>query len=324
MGDSPLVIWAVSDGRAGIAAQAAGLAGAVARLRPAQVVDKTIAWKGLTGRLPWRLIPTSALAAGSGVTPPWPDIWIAAGRATLPLSTRMRRWSEGRTFVVQIQHPRAPLSAFDLVIPPRHDQLAGDNVLAITGAPQRLTPERLAEARAAFAPRIEPLPGPRIAVLIGGKSRAHDLSETRAAQMGGEIAEAVRRARGSVLVTYSRRTPGPARRALTEALKDVPGWIWDETGDNPYFGFLAWADAVLLTEDSTNLATEAAFTGKPVHLLYMQGRSEKLARFHADLAERGVLRRFAGRIEQWVYPPLDETGRAAGEVVRRYEARAAR
>ena len=51
----PLVIWAVSDGRAGIEAQAIGLAEAVARQRKAKVVIKRIGWKGRLGRLPWWL-----------------------------------------------------------------------------------------------------------------------------------------------------------------------------------------------------------------------------------------------------------------------------
>ncbi|MFC3079767.1 mitochondrial fission ELM1 family protein [Phenylobacterium terrae] len=321
MAESPLTIWAVSDGRAGIEAQAVGLAQAVARRRPAQVEVKTVRWKGRWGRLPWRLIPLSALAPASAIAPPWPDVWIAAGRATLPLSTRVRRWSQGRTFVVQVQHPRTSLSHYDLVVPPRHDGLTGPNVFPITGAPQRLTAERLAQDLARFADRIRPLPAPRVAVLIGGKSKAHDLSPARAAAMGAEIAQAVSRAHGSVLVTFSRRTPQPARRALTEALGALPGWIWDETGENPYFAFLAAADVILVTEDSTNLATEAAFTGKPVQLLSMDGRSKKLAAFHADLAERGALRSFRGRLETWAYPPLDETGLAAEELLRRLDGR---
>jgi mitochondrial fission protein ELM1 len=321
MAESPLTIWAVSDGRAGIEAQAVGLAQALARRRPALVEVKTVRWKGAWGRLPWRLIPRSALEPSSAIGPPWPDVWIAAGRATLPLSTRMRRWSQGRTFVVQVQHPRTPLSCYDLVVPPRHDGLAGPNVFPITGAPQRLTPERLAQDLARFADRIRPLPSPRVAVLIGGKSKAHDLSVARAAAMGEEIAQAVARAHGSVLVTFSRRTPEAAKRELTGALGRLPGWIWDETGENPYFAFLAAADVILVTEDSTNLATEAAFTGKPVQLLAMDGRSDKLGRFHADLAERGALRSFRGRLETWAYPPLDETARAADELLRRFDAR---
>ena len=131
--DGPLRVWAVSDGRAGIEAQALGLAQAVARLRPAEVTPKRVRWKWGLGRLPWRLIPPAALAADAAIAPPWPDIWIAAGRATLPLSTRMRRWSGGRTFVVQLQDPRTSLAPFDLVIPPEHDGLEGACVFPIIG-----------------------------------------------------------------------------------------------------------------------------------------------------------------------------------------------
>ena len=46
---APLVVWAVSDGRAGIEAQVVGLADAIARKRDVQVVVKRIA-RGDDGR----------------------------------------------------------------------------------------------------------------------------------------------------------------------------------------------------------------------------------------------------------------------------------
>jgi len=314
----PLTIWAVSDGRAGIEAQALGLAEAVARLRPAEVVVKRVGWRWGLGRLPWRLIPPQALAGDLGA--PWPDIWIAAGRATLPLSTRIRRWSGGKTFVVQTQDPRAPLAAFDLVIPPEHDGLAGPNVFPILGAPNRLTPQKLADEFALFADRLQPLPHPRVAAIIGGKSKAFDLPPEHATTLARQIAQAVETSGGSLLLSFTRRTPSPAREVMTAALRHLPGIIWDDRPPNPYFAFLAAADAVLVTEDSTNLATDAAATGKPVHVLSMEGASPKFARFHAALRDRGIARPFEGRLETWAYPPLAETDRAAAELLRRHDA----
>jgi len=317
--DKPLLnIWAVSDGRAGIEAQVVGLADAVARLRPAQVTIKRIAWKAPFGRLPWGLIPPRlALQPASGIAEPWPDLWIAAGRATLPLSTRVRRWSQGKTFVVQTQDPRTDLKPFDLVIPPVHDGLEGPNVFSIVGAPNRMTPERLASELARFRSRIETLPRPQFALIVGGTSKAFDLPPGRAAQMADEIAQAVGASGGSLLVSFTRRTPKPARRILSERLGGLPGWIWDGTGENPYAAFLGAADAVLVTEDSTNLATDAAATGKPVHILAMAGSSPKFSRFHADLEARGIVRRFGGMLENWAYTPLNETDRAAREILQR-------
>jgi mitochondrial fission protein ELM1 len=97
--------------------------------------------------------------------------------------------------------------------------------------------------------------------------------------------------------------------------------IWDGEGDNPYFAFLAAADFVLVTEDSINMAAEAASTGKPVFILPMQGRSVRIRRFHEDLEARGAARPFGGRFYRWSYEPLRETERAAAEIVRRLQAR---
>lgn len=317
----PLRIWAVSDGRAGIEAQALGLAEAVARVRPAHIAVKRIGWKAGLGRLPWRLIPPAA-RTGDPIVAPYPHIWIAAGRATLPLSTRMLRWSAGKTFVVQIQNPRAPLDRFDLVIPAAHDGLSGPNVFPITGAPNRVSPERLAVELARFHELLAPLPRPRVTVIVGGKSKAHGLPRARAIAMAREIAETVEASGGSLLLSFTRRTPEPARLAMTKVLRHLPGMIWDGAGQNPYFAFLAGADAILVTEDSTNLATDAAATGTPLFTLAMPGRSGKLRQFHADLRNRSIARPFAGDLTARPYPPFAETDRAAAELLRRYDGSA--
>jgi mitochondrial fission protein ELM1 len=197
----------------------------------------------------------------------------------------------------------------------------GEKVFSLVGAPNRITPERLSTDLLAFARQIEPLPRPRVAVLIGGKSRAHDLPPERAADLARQIDEAVSAAGGSLLMTFSRRTPEPARKILASRLSHLPGVIWDDQGENPYFAFLAAADVILVTADSANLATDAAATGAPVYILDLVGGSPKFRLFHEDLQSMGISRPFQGALETWTYPPLAETARAAGELLRRYDAR---
>ena len=322
MGVEPLLVWAVSDGRAGIEAQALGMAEALARGRKVKIVTKRIGWTGRTGRLPWwlNLAPRRWLTPQSDIAPPWPDIVVAAGRASLPVAMRIRRWSGGKTFVVQLQDPRAPARYFDVVVPPRHDRLTGDNVIPITGSPHRVTRARLDAELKRFSKLIEPLPHPRVAVLIGGRSKGFDLPAARAEQLAHEIRVPLEHDGGALLMTFSRRTPDGARAALTEGLKDLPGVIWDGTGDNPYFAFLAAADYILVTEDSTNMATEAAATGKPVFVLKMEGHSAKFRRFHEELERHGAARPFGGGFHGWTYEPLQETDRAAKEIWARYDS----
>lgn len=320
---APLSVWVVSDGRTGIENQALGLAEAVQRLFASDITVKRLRWRAAFDKFPsalkapWMLDPTSdAVTPASGEA--WPDLWIATGRATLPLSAAVRRLSGGRTLVVQTQDPRWRNAAYDLIVAPAHDRIQGPNVLSITGSPHRVTPERLAEGAAAFA-QLDSLPHPRVAALIGGRSRAFDLTEAHAAELADRIAGAVEAAGGSLMLTFSRRTPEGAKAAMTARLAHLPGLIWDGAGANPYFAFLNQADHVLVTEDSANMAAEAASTGKPVHILPMihLKPADKFARLHADLRERGAARPFDGTLESWTYAPLDETARAARTVLQR-------
>ncbi len=322
---SALRIWAVTDGRAGIEAQALGLAEAVARLRPAEITCKRIAWPRWMSRAPTQLMPPwrGLLASGgSSLSPPWPDLWIGNGRACVPLSIAVRRWSRGESYVVQLQDPLRPSHLFDLVAPPNHDGLEGPNVFAITGTPHRVTPERLAAELTGARPRLEGLARPHVVALIGGRSKAFDLSSVRAERLGRQIGDAVRASGGTLLLTFSRRTPPEAEAAMRQALEGTPSLIWDGEGANPYFAYLATADVILVTEDSANMPTEAAATGRPVYLLDMDGSQLRKQRFHAELAALGIARRFEGRLESWSYTPMRETDRLAAEVLKRIEARA--
>jgi len=324
----PLLIQVVSDGRIGMENQALGLAEAVAALTPADITVRRVKWRKAFDKLPsalkapWMLDPSSDApfpAPGEA----WPDVWIATGRATLPLSLMAKRRSGGRTLVVQTQAPRWRTGDFDLVVAPRHDGIEGPNILSITGSPHRISADRLAEGAAAFAERLDGLPRPRVAALIGGRSRAHNLTEAHAADLADRIARAVEAVGGSLMLTFSRRTPDAARAVMSERLSALPGLIWDGTGPNPYFAFLHFADHVLVTEDSANMAAEAASTGKPVHVLPMVAlkSADKFDRLHADLRERGAARPFDGSLEGWSYAPLAETRRAARAVLDALNAR---
>ncbi|ESQ83471.1 hypothetical protein AEAC466_12410 [Asticcacaulis sp. AC466] len=321
----PVTIWVVSDGRAGIENQALGLAEAVGRITPAKIVIKRIRYARLFDRLPTtlKLFPDAMLRQDSDpLTAPYPDIWIAAGRATLPHSLRIKARSGGKTFVVQLQDPKHDPKAFDLVIAPEHDHVSGANVLSLIGSTNRITAKTLADAYMGWEDRLSPLPHPRVAVLVGGRSKAYDIDEAHASILAAEIHSAITNACGSVLLTVSRRTPDTARRILTDALADLPGLIFDGQGENPYFAFLRAADRFLITEDSVNMATEAAATGKPIQILSMErrtlGSGEKFEEFHETLRAKGITHPFNATLSGEAYPPLDETARAAQHLLDAY------
>jgi mitochondrial fission protein ELM1 len=322
----PLNVWIVTDGRAGIEAQALGLAEAIARRAPVSLTTKRIKL-----RTPWSWLPPGFMPAGQDtltlesdpIQPPWPDIFIGCGRASAPFAMGLRDWSGGKTFVVQLQDPRVNPREFDVVIPPLHDGLEGQNVLPIVGACNRITPERLDSAVLEYqAVNLEDLPSPRFAVLIGGKSKRQDISAARAREISDSLAAVQRETGGALLVTLSRRTGAAARTQFRTWLAPHCAVFYEDEGANPYPAILGAADHIFVTADSVNMATEAAATGKPVHILAVDGNAGKLAKFHQSLARRGCARPFKGRLETWSYPPLLETDRAAAAVLTAWAARA--
>jgi len=82
----------------------------------------------------------------------------------------------------------------------------------------------------------------------------------------------------SLFVTTSRRTGEAQLKILQEALTARSTFLWDGTGENPFMGMLALADAILVTSDSTNMMVEAAGTGKPVHILQLPCTNPKFGK----------------------------------------------
>lgn len=325
-------IWIVSDGRAGIERQALSLSRALhepgrwaqlhhirsdahrdepLRLNPEgwQVYLPPDMWPA-----PLSALPNDQRAL---LKPPWPDIWIATGRRSIPYSRQIRKWSGGRTLVVQTQDPRTNLAPYDLVIPPEHDGLAGANVFPILGPPTYFPAEDIEAAQRNFAD-LKDENATKVLVSIGGDSNTHRMTEEKVA----EIENALRKlASGGMRlwITVSRRTPEAARTRLRAMAGEIGARFWENEqldGPNPYLAFLSLCDAALVTEDSANMLADPAYFGKPTHIIRLEGSSPRFDKLHEGFIKRGVAKWFEGKIQLWDYAPVREVERAADEIVR--------
>ena len=290
-------------------AEAVGLPHSLKRVRV------TGALRFLPARLQIYVPPARLLrsvACNEPLGPPWPRLVISIGRRSVAIALAVIRMAGA--FGLHIQNPKIPAHHFDLIAAPIHDGFTGTNVINTFGAVHSVTSARLTEGAENFAALIEPLPRPRIAVLLGGESQAFSLPPDHAAAFGMALARLVRDNGGSLLVTPSRRTMPESVRALSAAIADTPHFLWDGTGENPYHALLAFADAIVVTEDSVNMVTEAAGTGKPVYVQRLKGNSRRLSRFHALMRERGATRPFTGKLESWSYPPINDTELVASAI----------
>jgi hypothetical protein len=255
--------------------------------------------------------------ASSRLEPPWPDLVLSAGRRSEPVARWIRAHADPPPKLVHVGRPWRRPGHFDLVIvTPQYRIAPGPGVLWNPLPLHGATAECLADAAAAWGPRLAGLPRPRVAVLVGGSSELFTLSARTAVRLAREAGAWARTSGGSLLVTTSARTPSRAALALRDAL-DVPAHFFrwrPGAPDNPYWGYLALADAVVVTGDSVSMLTEACATGKPV-FVFDPGRASRGA--FGDL-EATVRRRVLnlgiprlGRDIRGIHDELVRSGHAA-------------
>lgn len=309
--------WAITDASAGNQRQALALA---------EMMGLPVRHLLLEPRAPWSwLAPRLALGGALALpadqrpqfAPPWPQWAIGCGRAAALFTRMLRRLSRGQCHTVQILDPRIDPKHWDAVIAPRHDQLAGPNVLAPLGSLNPVDEDWLADGRDA-CPGFEELPRPRVGILLGGPRKQLVLDARYARELAARLLARRDREGGSLLALASRRTPPEVLAIFRAALAGIPGLVWSgpDDGRNPYPGVLGWADRLVVTPDSVNMLSEACAVGCAVHTHIAAPLPDKLARFHHALRGNQLLHELDADAPAR-QPPLRETAAIAAELRRR-------
>jgi len=261
-------VWAVASYRAGENSQIFGL---VSRL-PVESAVKRLRYRSIAGAVGIaRAVSRVGIdrAASDEVAPPWPDLIVSAGVKNEPVCRWIRAQSGGRTRLVFLGRTWTRRSVFDLVVTtPQYRLPSGPNVVQNLMTQHGITREKLAAARERFAEQFAELPAPRLTVLLGGDSGPFVFGPLAATELAHAINRLLGPRGGSALVTSSARTRGDAIDALEANLK-VPVHLHrfrSGAHDNPYLGMLAHADEVVVTSDSIAMLSEAAATGRLVHI----------------------------------------------------------
>ncbi len=257
-------IWVLQGARAGDNAQARELAS----LLDADAVTRELTFNAL------HHVPNVFLGASVAtltehsrvlLQPPWPAMVIATGKRSAPVARWIKQQSQGATRLVHLGRPRAPLSAFDLVITtPQYALPAAANVI------ERNLP--FATARDVDVAELgkwrrvwDGLPRPWVGVAVGNakfplRFGAKDI-EKFASNLNG-LAKVIN---GSLLLMASPRTDHRLIEGIAKML-DVPHRSYGrfDRDNNPYQAALALADRFVVTSDSVSMLSEMMNTGKPV------------------------------------------------------------
>ena len=199
--------------------------------------------------------------------PPWPDLAITIGRRPSMAALWIKECSP-ETRIVLVGRPKRWLERFDLVIaPPQFLMPEAANVVQLRLPLMRADPTRVAAAAEVWKSRLEDMPRPLTAVLVGGQTRPFRFDAEAARDLARELAVIAERDGGSFYLTTSRRTGGAAAEALAQALpreSRIYRFGEDPPEDNPYLALLGMADRFVVTGDSISMQVEVLGLGKPL------------------------------------------------------------
>jgi len=306
MNDAP-VIWALIDERPGTGNQCS----AVAQALGMPFVEKQLIWSSMA-KLPSFLTGASlrglAGTSKAEIKSPWPDLVIASGRRAAMVARYIKKQSLNDCSLAHIMYPGdAGIGEFDLVVVPNHDGAVknGGNIIRITGAPHGIDDIQLLRSRMKWQAKFAEIKKPIIGLIIGGATKRRPFTTEMAAALGRSAADLVTRSGGSLIVTTSPRT-GDALGGVLTGLSEknikpafVYRWSPDSSGngsgdDNPYLGFLAHADQLIVTGESTSMCSEVCAAGKPVHIFAPAGF---LGEKHQRLVDELIANRYAFSLE---------------------------
>ncbi len=264
-----LAVWVISDGKPGHLNQSLGLAEALARATPTEIVT-------LAALPVWRAWLALLLKRFPGAPSPAPDLILGAGHATHLTLLAARRARGGRAVV--LMKPSLPRRCFDLCILPRHDGIAADaHTLVTEGALNRIRPASVRDAH-------------RGLLLIGGASPHFEWdSDAIQVQIQSILA---RTPQTQWTLASSRRTPADFLAQLSAHpnlsvvphTATTPDWLPEQ---------LARSATVWVTPDSASMVFEALSAGAAVGVLDLPvNPKSRVARAIAQLADDRRITRF--------------------------------
>jgi hypothetical protein len=288
--DHPPKVWILDDDKIGHVIQSRALAEALGW--PFEVKQLRFnRWQRLSNRLLGPSLRHLDRQHSAALRPPWPDLVISVGGRSASVARWIGAQSAGGTRLVHLGRKGGEVADdFDLTVVCSHfRQFAHPRRMETIAPLNPLDDDTIKAAAERWQGLFGEAPQPRIALIVGGNSALHRLGASTARTLGQEVRAFAEPLGAPVFAITSPRTGSTAADALEQALgpgSDVRRWQADDP-DNPYWGYLALADIIIVTGESESMLSEAAAMGKPMLIYPLPGVRPGL---RATVAE-AVLRR---------------------------------
>ncbi|MCX5642285.1 MAG: ELM1/GtrOC1 family putative glycosyltransferase [Candidatus Omnitrophica bacterium] len=215
-----------------------------------------------------------------------PTVIISAGSKLAPINILLSRCLSTKS--VHVLYPDfIRLKLFNLLVTLepdlwRHPWMAGaQNLIFIKGAPNRILPSCFQPSPHRGEEKVRGIIN--IAVLIGGDDKNYRISEGWAEELSRRLIEISEKLPAKIYLTTSRRTNRTTEDIFRKWLGGEPARfnliLYGQDFANPVSEFLAVADLVITTEDSINMVSESASSGKPTVVLKVERKNKKFLVF---------------------------------------------
>lgn len=269
-------VWVLVDNRIGTAKQAKSLAQILGLPFKVKKLQYSFLAK-LPNFLKFRFLDLQSKSRAQ-IKSGKPDIVISAGRRSAAVAMQLKKRNP-KTKVIQVMHGSVPIKYMDVVILPQHDKKPNkrysNKTIFIDGAISFLTEDELETEKRYWNERFKKFKQPYVCVLIGGKSKHTAFTGVNAKRLTNLAINFAKKKEASLLISTSRRTPPKALENIKEILakeQNLQHYLYDQNSSidvNPYKGFLAIADYIIVTGDSVSMCSEAIETHKPVYVFSM-------------------------------------------------------
>lgn len=263
-------IWILLDNRIGSRHQAEGVAYYLDKTK-FEVIFKEIEytkWAALPNFLRINTLLGVTEKSKQNLKAPFPNFVLSASRRCAPVARWIKK-QHTTTKLIQLLHiGRIGIKDFTAIFTPEHDddKYKAPNIHYTIGSPHFITEEKLKTASSEWNEKFTTLPHPITALIIGGSIKRHSFSTENAIALAEQVKQLKAQDGGSLLITTSRRTGVEAEKAIVERLQTIPhySYLWGNKEKNPYLGFLACADNLIVTGDSVSMCCEATAARKPL------------------------------------------------------------
>ena len=265
-------IWILVDNRIGSRHQAEGIASHLDD-KKFNIIFKEIEytkWASLPNFIRGKTLLGITDKSKKDLLSSYPDFVLSSTRRTAPVARYIKKHNKTTQLFQLIHIGKTGLNDFAKVFVPEHDmyKTKSPNIHYTVGAPHFITAEKLKQAKNSWEKEFSHLPRPITALIVGGSIKKHPFSLENAEELAVLVKKLKQKEGGSLLITTSRRTGIDAEKIITSHLNTIPNYsyLWGATGNNPYLGFLACADNIIVTGDSVSMCCEATASQKPLKI----------------------------------------------------------